>query len=58
MTCAEALYETCEELFVKYPLAVRADGGDETSRSMVLLLQEDVAFFILWHDLDDDEVNY
>ena len=58
MTCADALYEACEELFDKYPLAVRADGGDETSRSMVLLLQEDVAFFILWLDLDDDEVNY
>lgn len=58
MTCAEALYGTCEELFDKFPLAVRADSGDEASRSMVLLLQEDVAFFILWLDLDDDEISY
>jgi hypothetical protein len=58
MTCAEALYETCEELFAKYPLAVRADSGDETSRSMVLLLREDVAFFILWLDCDEGEIHY
>lgn len=58
MTCAKTLHETCEELFDKYPLAVRTDAGDETSQSMVLLLQEDVAFFILWLDVDDDEVNY
>jgi hypothetical protein len=58
MTCAEALYETCEELFVKYPQAVRADGGDQTSRSMVLLLREDVAFYVLWLDHDEDEINY
>ena len=58
MTCAEALYETCEALFDEYPLAVRADGGDETSRSMVLLLWEDVAFFILWLDCDEGEINF
>src|SRR5215475_12923281 len=58
MTCAEALYKTCEALFDKYPLAVRADGGDETSRSMVLLLREDVAFYVLWLDHDEDEINY
>lgn len=58
MTCAEALYKTCEELFVKYPLAVRADGGDEASRSMVLLLREDVAFFVLWLDREEDGITY
>jgi hypothetical protein len=58
MTCAEALYESCERLFVKYPLAVRADGDDETSRSMVLLLREDVTFFTLWLDCDEDGITY
>lgn len=58
MTCAEALYETCEALFVRYPLAVRADGGSESNRSMILLQPEDATFFVLWLDCDEDEVTF
>jgi hypothetical protein len=47
-----SLYETCEELFVGYPLAARIVNDSGTIRSMVLMLGDldDVRFFVLSHD--------
>lgn len=47
MSGTSGLYRRCRELFSTYPLAVRADNGSEAARSMVLMLHEGPAFFVL-----------
>jgi hypothetical protein len=51
-------YENCQELFIHYPLAVRAGKGSEATRSMVLMLHEGPAFFVLRLDCENDEPVY
>jgi hypothetical protein len=58
MTNISSLYKTCQELFTNYPLAVRADNGSEAGRSMVLMMHEGPAFFVLWLDYRKDEPIY
>lgn len=50
-------YENCQELFINYPLAVRA-GKDSEARSMVLMLHEGPAFFVLRLDCENDKPVY
>jgi hypothetical protein len=52
MTHARSLYETCKELFIDYPLAVRAEDPAATIHSMVLMIrdQDDPQFFVLMRD--------
>jgi hypothetical protein len=53
MIYTRSLYESCDELFAAYPLAVRAgDGGTTTICSMVLTLRngDDAGFFVLSYD--------
>ncbi len=49
MFCTTSLYDTCEELFTRYPLAARAVDDIGVARLMVLMLREreDVSFFLL-----------
>jgi hypothetical protein len=58
MTYVGGLYEACQELFAKYLPAVRGDGDDEDSHSMVLMAPERAVFFVLWLDYDEDEPRY
>jgi hypothetical protein len=48
-------YEVCQELFSRYPLALRVSGEGSSVRSMVLMLAEsdEPRFFVLSHDCDD-----
>ncbi|MFY9773341.1 MAG: hypothetical protein WAK28_02070 [Trebonia sp.] len=49
LICATSLYETCEELFIRYPLAARALDRHGTARLIVLMDRDgdDVSFFLL-----------
>ena len=53
-------YEACQELFSRYPLALRVSGQDSSVRSMVLMLADggEPTFFVLSHDCDDDWCGY
>lgn len=53
-----SLYKNCQELFSEYPLAVRADNGSGSARSMVLMVHEGPAFFVLRLDYDKDKPVY
>ena len=48
-------YEVCQELFSRYPLALRVSGQDRSVLSMVLMLADgaEPRFFVLSHDCDD-----
>ncbi len=52
MIRTRSLYETCQELFAEYPLAVSVGTCSRTVHSMVLMLrdQDDVRFFVLSQD--------
>ena len=53
MIHTRSVYESCDELFAAYPLAVRAGDGDTTTIcSMVLMLRndDDARFFVLSYD--------
>ena len=55
MICTTSLYDSCGELFARYPLAARALDDAGSVRMMVLMLQEaeGISFFRLeryWHD--------
>jgi hypothetical protein len=52
MTHISDLYKTCNELFINYPLATRADNVGEGGSSMVLMMHEGPAFFVLWLDYE------
>jgi hypothetical protein len=56
MTHAEALYQMCQNLFARYPLAVQTASGSDASRSMVLILRNGIEarFFVLSHDIEED----
>lgn len=54
MTQIRNLYKTCQEFFINYPAAARVDNGGEAGRSMVLMLPEGPAFFVLWLDYEKD----
>ena len=60
MTRTTSLYETCQDLFGQYPLAVRNVNHTGTVRSMVLMLEDDgePAFFILNHQSKDADDFY
>lgn len=58
MIHASGLYEACKELFAKYLPAVRDDGGDENSHSMVLMAPERAVFFVLWLEYGEDGPRY
>jgi hypothetical protein len=58
MTETSSHYENCQELFINYPLAVRTDKGSEAVRSMVLMLHEGPAFFVLRLDCESDKPVY
>ena len=51
------LYERCQELFARYPLAIRAVNQRQTVRSMVLML-EDIRFFVLSQDCSEGSPVY
>jgi hypothetical protein len=51
-------YRNCQELFTNYPLAVRADNDSEAAASMVLMLHEGPAFFVLQLDFENDKPVY
>lgn len=56
MIHTRSVYESCDELFAAYPLAVRAGDGDTTTIcSMVLMLRndDDARFFVLSYDDGD-----
>jgi hypothetical protein len=48
-------YRNCQELFTTYPMAVRTDNGSEAASSMVLMVHEGPAFFVLrfYHESDN-----
>lgn len=55
MICTTSLYDSCGELFARYPLAARAldDAGSVRLMVLMLLEAEDIGFFQLeryWHD--------
>lgn len=53
-------YEACQELFSRYPLALRVSGQDSSVRSMVLMLADggEPRFFVLSHGCDDGWCGY
>jgi len=53
-------YEACQELFSRYPLALRVSGQDSSVRSMVLMLADggEPRFFVLSHDCDNGWCGY
>lgn len=55
-----SLYETCQELFADYPLAVRSINQRQTVCSMVLILTEapDIRFFVLSQDRSEGSPVY
>lgn len=60
MIRTRSLYEACRELFIRYPLAARADNRNWAIHSMVLMLQErnDVRFFVVSQDCDTGRPRY
>jgi hypothetical protein len=53
MICTDSLYQTCQDLFVGYPEAVRTvDAHGNTVRSIVLMVHadDDAEFFVLEHN--------
>lgn len=60
MTRTTTLYETCQNLFEQYPLAVQSVNQSGTVRSMVLMLEDhgETAFFILNHQAKDGDYFY
>lgn len=55
-----SLYEVCQELFSRYPSALRVSGQDRSVLSMVLMLADgaEPRFFVLSHDCDDGWCGY
>lgn len=58
MTGSGSPYEICQKLFINYPLAVQASKGSNSTRSMVLMLHEGPAFFVLRLDYEKDKSVY
>jgi hypothetical protein len=48
-----SLYESCQQLFTGYPLAVRVGNGSDAGGSMILMVHEGPGSFVL--RLDDEE---
>ena len=58
MTEISSHYRNCQELFTTYPMAVRTDYGGEAASSMVLMVHEGPAFFVLRFDYENDNRVY
>ena len=52
MTHIADMYQACHELFINYPLAGRPGNGSEAARSMILIVPEGPAFFVLSLDYE------
>jgi hypothetical protein len=60
MIHTRSLYEACQELFIDYPLAVRAEDPAATIHSMVLMIRDrdDPQFFVLMRDSAHGKFSY
>jgi hypothetical protein len=52
MTHIADMSKACHELFINYPLAGRPGNGSEAGRSMILMVHEGPAFFVLSLDYE------